>query len=382
MKWSWKIARFAGIDVFMHWTFLVLLAWIGASYLLRGTSFLEAAGAIGFVLAIFGCVILHEFGHALTARRYGIRTEDITLLPIGGVARLERMPDDPVEELLVAAAGPAVNVVIAAVLAGLLALTGGIASILPGDPFSGSFLANLLWVNILLVMFNLLPAFPMDGGRVLRALLATRMDYLKATTIAANIGQAMAIAFGLFGLFRSPLLIFIALFVYLGAEGEARLVQMKALLRDVLVRDAMMKRFRSLTPTDTLRTAADELLAGAQQDFPVVDQGRVVGMLRRQRLVDAIAEFGEQTPVEKAMDREVRTVRELDTLEHLSTEMNSSGTTTLAVVHEEQLIGLISTENIGELLMLQAARRRSQNGSTSTPETLRESYTHHHEGAV
>jgi Zn-dependent protease/CBS domain-containing protein len=377
MKWSWKIARIAGIDVFMHWTFLILLAWIGSSYLLRGTSVAEAAGAIAFVLAIFGCVILHEFGHALTARRFGIKTEDITLLPIGGVARLERMPDDPKEELLVAAAGPAVNVAIAAVLAVILFFTGRFSNLLPEDPFAGSFLANLMFVNIALVIFNLLPAFPMDGGRVLRALLATRMDYLRATTIAANIGQAMAIAFGLFGLFRSPLLIFIAIFVYLGAEGESRLVQMKALLRGVLVRDAMMNRFRALAPSDTLRTAADELLAGAQQDFPIVDQQRVVGMLRRQQLVDAIAQHGDQTPIEQVMDRDVRTVRELDTLEQLSTEMNSSGSTTLPVIHEDRLIGLISTENIGELLMIQAAVRRSRDGGTSPPESLPPSYIHH-----
>jgi Zn-dependent protease/CBS domain-containing protein len=337
----------------------------------------EAAGAIAFVLAIFGCVILHEFGHALTARRFGIKTEDITLLPIGGVARLERMPDDPKEELLVAAAGPAVNVAIAAVLAVILFFTGRFSNLLPEDPFAGSFLANLMFVNIALVIFNLLPAFPMDGGRVLRALLATRMDYLRATTIAANIGQAMAIAFGLFGLFRSPLLIFIAIFVYLGAEGESRLVQMKALLRGVLVRDAMMNRFRALAPSDTLRTAADELLAGAQQDFPIVDQQRVVGMLRRQQLVDAIAQHGDQTPIEQVMDRDVRTVRELDTLEQLSTEMNSSGSTTLPVIHEDRLIGLISTENIGELLMIQAAVRRSRDGGTSPPESLPPSYIHH-----
>ncbi len=358
MAWSFRIARIAGIDVFLHWTFLILLTWIGASYLLRGESLGQAAAGIGFVLALFGCVVLHELGHALTARRFGIQTEDITLLPIGGVARLQRMPEDPRQEFLVAIAGPLVNLAIASVLFGYLWARRGFTGQLPETLLAGSFLVNLLWVNAMLFTFNLLPAFPMDGGRILRAFLATRMNYVQATSIAANVGQAMAMLLGLAGLFYNPFLIFIAFFVYLGAEGEARMVEMKSLLGGVLVRDAMIHHFRTLQPTDTLRVAADELLAGSQHDFPIVEGGRVVGMLRRTQLVESLAQRGEQATIETVMDREVHPVQDSDTLEHLSSEMQSRGITTRPVIQDDRLIGLVSTENIGEYLMIKAAQQR------------------------
>ncbi|MDB2497393.1 site-2 protease family protein, partial [Verrucomicrobiales bacterium] len=196
MKWSLKLGRLFGIDVYLHFTFLLLLGFLGLYYW-RSTH--EVAGAlegVSFILALFACVLLHEFGHSLMARRYGIKTRDITLLPIGGVARLEKIPEEPVRELWVALAGPAVNVVIAALLfIGLLA-TGGLSSTQEFTESGGSFFQRLLVVNLIIVAFNLLPAFPMDGGRVLRALLAFKMGRRRATIIAANVGQVMAIGFG------------------------------------------------------------------------------------------------------------------------------------------------------------------------------------------
>ena len=361
MKWSWKIARLAGIDVFMHWTFLLLLVWVGTSYLIRGAGWAEAVEGILFILAIFGCVVLHELGHAVTARRFGVRTRDITLLPIGGVARLERMPEQPLQEFWVAVAGPAVNVVIAAVLYIYLTVATDFTSEALASVTGGSFLENLLAVNVLLVLFNLLPAFPMDGGRVLRALLASRMDYTAATGVAASIGQMMAILFGVSGvLLGNPFLLFIALFVYLGAEGEARMAQVKSLLAGVPVREAMMTRFRTLQPHDTLRVAADELLAGYQQDFPVLEGTRLLGMLRRATLVQAIAESGEQAAVGDFVDRDVTAVDPLDMLEKLSLEMQNGGVTTVPVVSDGVLVGIVSTENVGELMMLKAARQRKE----------------------
>ena len=230
MKWSWKIGQFAGIGVYMHATFLLLVGWVAVSHWVQARSLEAVLSGVGFILALFACVVAHEYGHALTARHYGIRTKDITLLPIGGVARLERMPDDPRQELWVALAGPAVNVVIAAALFAWLVATDTFSPLAELSVAQGSFLERLMVVNAGLVLFNLLPAFPMDGGRVMRALLATRMEYTRATQLAANVGQGMALLFGFLGLIGNPFLLFIAFFVWIGAAQEASMVQMKSAL--------------------------------------------------------------------------------------------------------------------------------------------------------
>ncbi|HYN00277.1 MAG TPA: site-2 protease family protein, partial [Aestuariivirgaceae bacterium] len=211
MTWSFSLGRIAGTEVRVHFTFLLLVAWYGIAAGLRGGQ-TAAIGAVVFILAVFACVLAHEFGHVLTARRYGINTRDITLLPIGGVANIERMPDRPGQELVIAIAGPAVNVVIAIVLIVLFGLSFTPERIADIEQGRLDFVTRLASVNIALVLFNLLPAFPMDGGRVLRALLAMRLGRLRATRIAAMIGQIVAFGLGFIGLFGSPLLIFIAIF--------------------------------------------------------------------------------------------------------------------------------------------------------------------------
>jgi Zn-dependent protease len=218
-SWSFRLGEVKGIDIYVHGTFLILLAWIGLSHIFNGHGAAAALQGVAFTATIFGIVVLHELGHALAAARYGIRTRDITLYPIGGVASLERIPENPRQEFVVALAGPAVNVALAALLGGVLAiarLPGGVENV---HLIGGSFLAKLMWVNISLALFNLLPAFPMDGGRVLRAALAFRMSRDRATEIAARVGQAMALGFGLLGMFGNPMLLFIALFVWTGAQG-------------------------------------------------------------------------------------------------------------------------------------------------------------------
>jgi Zn-dependent protease/predicted transcriptional regulator len=314
-----------------------------------------------FVLAIFACIVLHELGHALTARHYGIATKDITLLPIGGIARLERMPDDPREELWVALAGPAVNLAISGVLFIILTIAGGVVGLADitsrPDDLVG-FLSRLLLANLSLFVFNLLPAFPMDGGRALRALLAQRMDYLHATHLAASIGQAVAILFGVVGMFLNPMLLFIAIFVYIGAGQEASMVETRRALHGVPVKRAMMTRFQLLAPGDSLEHASEELLAGAQQDFPVVEGGQVVGMMTRDSLFQAFKDGGIRCTVGTIMRRDCPTVSPNELLEAVFRRMQEEGCSSLPVVSNGQLVGLVTLENIGELLVLNEARER------------------------
>ena len=272
MRWSFKIAQVAGIGIYVHWTFFLLLAWVVFSYVSSGQSVAVATEGVFFVLAIFGCVVLHELGHALTGRHFGVQTRDITLLPIGGVARLESIPEIPIQELWIAVAGPAVNVVIAAALFVLLMIAGQLERTRNVTLLGGPFLARLMIVNVMLVLFNMLPAFPMDGGRVLRALLAMQMPRVRATHVAATVGQAMAILFGIAGVFSGQwMLLFIAMFVYLGAQAESHLVEMRSLFKGVRARDAMITRFRTLRADDSIASIVEESSSGHQKNFPAVD---------------------------------------------------------------------------------------------------------------
>jgi Zn-dependent protease len=365
MKWQWKLGTFAGIDVFVHATFLLLIGWIGYSHWLQYGTIAKVVEGILFILALFLCVVLHEYGHALTARRYGIKTRDITLYPIGGVARLERLPDKPIEELWVALMGPAVNVVIAALLFVYLYATGGLVPMTDLTVASGSFLARLMTVNVSLVLFNLIPAFPMDGGRVLRALLALRMDYVRATQIAANIGQGLAFLLGLFGLFNNPFLLFIAFFVWIGASQEASMVQMRNSISGIPVTNAMQTRFDILSPADRLDRVVNLILAGSQQDFPVVEDGQFVGVLTRDDFIRALSQKGQDTPVMDVIRRNVPTVDSHEMVEMALVRLQESGAKTLPVMHRGRFVGLVTSENITEFLMIRSALKTA--GATSNP---------------
>ena len=362
MKWSWKIGEYQGIGVYIHATFLLIILWIGYGNWAASKNVLQTVYGIIFVLVIFLCVVLHEFGHALTAKKYGIKTTDITLLPIGGVARLEKMPEDPRQEFWVALAGPAVNVVIALLLYIWLELTAPFSPIGELSLTSGSFLGRLMLINVFLVAFNMLPAFPMDGGRVVRALLAMRMDYTRATHIAANLGQGMALLFGFLGFFSNPFLIFIALFVWIGAAQEESMTQMRSSFHGIPVDVAMITDFQTLRGQDTLARASQLILAGSQQDFPVLEDDRVVGILTRDRLMKALAQEGQSLAVADAMDTDFETALSGEMLQKAFTRLQSCNCRILPVLKNGELAGLLNMENVGEFMMIQSALKKSARG--------------------
>lgn len=366
MSWSLPIIRIAGIQLRIHITFLLLIGWLALGYYKAGGSAAATAGVV-FILLLFLCVVLHEFGHAIAAKAFGINTPDITLLPIGGVARLERMPEEPKQELIIAIAGPLVNVVIALCLFLVIGSRGDF------DPRTaiqrGDLLVNLFALNVWLVLFNLLPAFPMDGGRVLRALLATRMSYARATQAAATVGQAFAFIFGIVGLFGvpgviqpNPFLIFIALFVYIGASQEAALAQMKDISRRLPVSSAMVRDFRSLPKGATLDEATDALLATSQHDFPVLDEtGNVAGVLMRNDLIAALRKNDAAIRVGDVMRRDIPTVTTGTPFNEAFRIMQESNCPAVPVLDGmKRLVGLLTPENVTELMMIHSALPRRQ----------------------
>jgi len=357
MKWSWRLGRLAGIDIYMHATFPIILVWVGMAHWVAEHSLAAALEGVLFVLAIFGCVVLHELGHALTARRYGIRTRDITLWPIGGVARLERFPERPSQELAVAIAGPLVNVAIAGVLWALLSAAAGGPELPAADLRSASFLDQLLVVNLFLALFNLLPAFPMDGGRILRALLATRLSHVRATEVAAQVGQGMALVFGLLGLFTNPFLVFIALFVWLGAYSEAGMARTQAAFRGIPVSRAMITDFQVLGPREPLSRAVELTLAGAQTDFPVLEAQRLLGVLRQADLLKGLSQQGPEAPAEGWMCRQLEVVHPFDPLDQVFAAVQQARCRTVPVVQDGVLVGLLTPQNLGEFVQLESALR-------------------------
>ena len=365
MSWSWRIGRIAGIDVYMHATFLILLGWLLLEafltvYVAHKSTVAEAAAGVATVLALFGCVILHELGHALTARHFGVRTLDITLLPIGGVARLENIPKVPRQELLIALAGPAVSLAIAGFLFGILWIVGAHAVNFQHTMIGkgATPLADLMQLNAMLAIFNLLPAFPMDGGRVLRAILSMRMPRLKATRIASILGQGMAALFALLGLMGQPFLLFIALFVYLGASQEYQAIHWETVMEGLLVHDAMITEFHTLPATDPVSCAVALSLQGSQHDFPVVDDScRIVGLLLRQDLLAAVCkDRGASMPVSAAMRKIEMSAAPDEPLDKALRRMQEVQTPLLPVLGENGILrGLLTLENVAERMMFRTA---------------------------
>lgn len=357
MIWSFPIGVIAGTVIKIHVTFVLFLVWIaGAAW--RAGGFEAALTTTAFVLLLFACVLAHEFGHIFAARRYGIRTPSVILSPIGGIASLERIPEDPKQELVVAIAGPAVNVVIAIVLFLILGATLDTTNFMEIENPGLSLVARLAAVNVILVVFNLIPAFPMDGGRVLRALIAMRRPHAQATRIAGRIGQAAAVAFAVIGLFYNPILIVIAVFVYLAASAEVEQAQMKGATQDATVGEAMVSVVETLAPGATLDDAVECLIRTSQKEFPILDgAGRPRGLLTRDALIPALRHGTPDSPVLDIMTRDIPEIAANAPLSEGMQVLSTSRAPALFVLDAAgKLVGLLTRENLAEVMMVRQAR--------------------------
>lgn len=351
-SWSYSIGRFLGIDVFVHGSFLILVAFLGLSQFAATGSATGAAVGMLALFAVFACVLLHEYGHALAARRYGIETKRITLLPIGGIAQLERMPEKPREQLVVAFAGPLVNLVLATVAFGLHSFSGTLG-LTTGASVEAA-LMFLVWVNVAMFVFNLLPALPMDGGRILRAILAMRMRALRATEVAAHVGRFFAIGLGVVGLFVNPFLILIAVFVWFGATQEVQLARARVGLSGASVGTAMATEFVTLSPTDRLSEAAERIMRTHQSVFPVEHGGQLVGLVTQDDLLAAVAE-GKYSAVGTIMSTQFDSVEPHEDLEPVFLRLLSQRQGSLPVVEGARLVGLITREGLQRFVALRTA---------------------------
>lgn len=364
MKWSLNLGKVAGIKLSVHWTFIILIGWIFIMHYQMGHDTQQALMGVVFILALFVCVTLHELGHALTAKRFNIITKSITLLPIGGLAQMEKLPEKPVQELWVALAGPAVNVVLAILTYFYLSASNSIPPLINMEHMQNlegsGFWFNLFLANIVLAVFNLIPAFPMDGGRVLRALLAFRFDRSKATRIAAGIGQFLAILFIFFGFFSNIWLVFIGVFIYLGAGAEAVHESTKSALSGHTVKDVLMQQFTRLLPEDTLGKVVQLLLNSQEQEYIVEENNKVVGILTRKELIKGLSEYGKESPVSNAMRKDHLVLHPDMPLQEVYQKLMANGCSVAPVLENGKLIGIVDRENINELLLVKAALTKEE----------------------
>ncbi len=348
--------RFKGIQVLVHWSFFLLVAWVVFTAIRGGSDPMEAAFQVGLVLTVFACVVLHEFGHALTALHFGVRTRNIMLLPIGGVASLERMPEEPRQELLITLAGPAVNLALVLLLGipfWLYVGSLGLPDPTAAPPTLFTFVGFLIAANGVLFLFNLIPAFPMDGGRILRSLLSMRMDRVKATRIATVVGRVLAVGFVLAALETGNFMWgLIGVFVYFGATAENRQVVMQQALKGLHVRNVLRTRFWSLPHTATLQQAIDDLLAGGDQDLLVLREGRPDRILERATLLASAHEQPGTATLDQVYgvlppalhpEADVRQAYEL---------LATGQYPLLPVVERGTVIGIVELENVSEYLTL------------------------------
>jgi Zn-dependent protease/CBS domain-containing protein len=368
MGGSFTIGKFSGIEVRVHWTFFLLLAFFAFAGYQASSSLLGALTATAVIVALFICVLLHEFGHSLVAQRLGLEIHSITLLPIGGVSNLESLPEKPSDELKITLAGPLVNVVLAPIFFGVGLLLGAVPRI-PADLFTGiesvgQFFFYLGYLNVVLAVFNLIPAFPLDGGRVLRALLATRLGAVRATDVSSIVGQLFAIAFFLVGLLGGNILLaLVAVFIFFGATGEAQMVRQRELTRGLRVFDVMgtKPRTETVTPDHTFRQVLEMVIHGYQEDFPVVDEnGNLVGMITRDEIMTAAHSPERYASVRELMKTNVPTISsEADLFEEGLPILQQSGLRALPVTENGELVGMLTIEDVGQASLLGPLPRKT-----------------------
>ncbi|UCD85098.1 MAG: site-2 protease family protein [Deltaproteobacteria bacterium] len=356
MRWSFKLGKIFGIDFRIHVTFFLLLFFVFISGLSqRGPE--QAIRAVLFISAVFACVIIHELSHSLIARRFGKEAKSITLLPIGGVATMEEMPEKPGQEIAMSIVGPFINLLIAGLLYVLIGHWTGISVPNLYPESTREFFAGLIGVNIILAIFNLIPAFPMDGGRVLRGILGMRVDHVRATSMAVAIGQAFSLLFIFYGLFFNWWLILIGLFLYIGAGSEKQQVMLLAILRGVPASEIMATDFRSLRPNEPLSRSLEHIYHGCQEDFPVVGDRGIEGVLTRMGILSAIHEKGVEVPVSEVMDRNFPSIDLRTSLDQIYRKLQSAQKTCAAVLEGDQLKGMLCLDGISRYLMIQSAMR-------------------------
>lgn len=357
MKGSFKLGNIAGIGIFIHWSFTLLIAYIIYSNYRAGHNAEQIIWSVVFILSIFITVFLHELGHALAAKKYNIKTKDITILPIGGLARLETIPEKPSEELVVAIAGPLVNIALAAIT-GLFITIPDLKELtvqLTGGVNQSNFFLNFFIVNIWLAIFNLIPAFPMDGGRVLRAILAMKFERHIATNIAARIGQILALGFIILGFYSNPFLIFIGIFIMLGAQAEAQYTQAKSMLKGYKVKDALMKEYHIIDANETIKRAVQMLLNGQCKNFLVMETNKPIGTLSRDEIIKGLSERGENEIIQNVMNRDLIFLNSDSPLENAYQQAQLNKASLMPVLENNQLIGTLDTENILEFIMVKEA---------------------------
>ena len=361
MKGSFKLGNIAGIDVFLHWTFSLLILYIIYINYKAGQNIVQIAWSVLFIIFVFATVLLHELGHAITAKKFNIKTNDITLLPIGGVASLEKLPEKPSEELMVAFAGPMVNITLALLLSFFIHYPNNSEEMiaqLSGGINGNNFLLNFFLVNMVLALFNLIPAFPMDGGRMLRAVLSYQLKRNVATKIAARIGQILAIGFIVLGFSYNPFLIFIGIFVIMAAQIETNYTESKYLLKGYKVRDILMKQYPTIDCNETLDTAVKLMLDSQNKYFLVTKNGILLGTLNRDQIIEALTKKDEEANLSSIMDKNLIYLEANTLLEDVFELIYKHKSTLMLVIEDNRFIGTLDMENLLEFILVNEVKAK------------------------